>query len=144
MNAALIAGLFFTVVTLVITGYFILGSIPLLVLKHDTPLDGKFVRGFFNTYYLLALPVLMATALSYAFAGRYVLAAGAAVLALLAFVLRSQIIAGMDAIRARIETTGSQAIRHFRQLHTTAIALNIAQLAVMVWGLIALSMQMRG
>lgn len=144
MNAALIAGLFFTVVTLVITGYFILGSIPLLVLKHDTPLDGKFVRGFFNTYYLLALPVTVATALSYAVAGRYVLSAGAAVLALLAIVLRRQIIAGMDALRAQIETSGSQAITRFRQLHVAAIALNIAQLAVMVWGLIALSMQMRG
>jgi hypothetical protein len=28
-----------------------LGSVPLLVLTHDTPLDARFVRGFFNTCY---------------------------------------------------------------------------------------------
>ena len=38
----MIAALFFTVVLLVMTTYFIMGSIPLLVLKHDTPLDARF------------------------------------------------------------------------------------------------------
>ena len=51
MSAPLIAALFFTVALLVTTAYFILGSVPLLILKHDTPKDSRFVRGFFNTYY---------------------------------------------------------------------------------------------
>lgn len=43
--------MFFTVALLVTTAYFLLGSVPLLVLKHDTPLDSRFLRGCFNTYY---------------------------------------------------------------------------------------------
>ena len=52
MSIPLIAALFFTVTLLVTTAYFILGSIPLLILKHDTPRDARFVRGFFNTCYI--------------------------------------------------------------------------------------------
>ena len=29
--------------------------LPLLVLSHDTPLDARFVRGYFNVYYRAAL-----------------------------------------------------------------------------------------
>ena len=35
----MIAALVFTVALLVTTAYFIMGSIPLLILKHDTPVD---------------------------------------------------------------------------------------------------------
>ena len=90
MSAAMIAALFFTVALLVTTTYFILGSIPLLVLKHDTPLDAHFVRGFFNIYYRAAVVTAGATSISYAFAGRPALATGAAALALLAVFLRKQ------------------------------------------------------
>ena len=64
MSAALIAALFFTVALLVTHAYFLMGSVPLLVLEHDTPMDARFVRGFFNTYYLAAVVTAGATALS--------------------------------------------------------------------------------
>ena len=48
MSAALIAALVFTVALLVTTAYFMMGSLPLLILKHDTPVDARFIRGFFN------------------------------------------------------------------------------------------------
>ncbi len=83
MSAALIAALIFTVALLVTTAYFLMGSLPLLILKHDTPMDSRFVRGFYNTYYLAAMSTAGATALSYAIAGRFALAAGPAALALL-------------------------------------------------------------
>ena len=51
MSASLIAALFFTVALLVVKAYFLLGSVPLLVLNHDTPLNSSFVRSFINTYY---------------------------------------------------------------------------------------------
>ena len=54
MSGAMFIALCFTVALLVTTAYFIMGSIPLLVLKHDTPLDASFVRGFFNLYYRAA------------------------------------------------------------------------------------------
>lgn len=51
MTAAGVAALFFTVVLLVTTAYFLMGGLPLLVLQHDTPLDGRFIRRFFDIYY---------------------------------------------------------------------------------------------
>ncbi|MEJ8836422.1 hypothetical protein [Ramlibacter sp. AN1133] len=133
----MIAALFFTVALLVTTTYFILGSIPLLVLKHDTPMDSRFVRAFFNIYYVAAITTASATAISYAFAGRLGLATGAAGLALLAVVLRRMIIPKMDALGAQIQSNAIEAIPGFRRTHVTAIAINIGQLAAIVWSLAA-------
>lgn len=68
MSSALIAAMFFTVALLVTTAYFITGSIPLLVIKHDTPLDARFVRGFFHVYYVCAFATASATAIRFALA----------------------------------------------------------------------------
>lgn len=143
MSAALIAALCFTVVLLVITAYFLMGSVPLLVLKHDTPLDSRFVRGFFNTYYLAAICAASATAFGFALAGRLVFAAGAAGLALLAIFLRRTVIPKMDALRAQIQVSEADAIAGFRRMHVMAILVNVAQLVVIVSSLLALSAQMK-
>lgn len=143
MSPALVAALLFTVALLVITAYSLMGSVPLLILKHDTPLDSAFVRGFFNTYYLVAMLTASATALSYAFAGRLVFAAGAATLALLTTILRRTVIPKMDALRAEIQVSQTTAIQAFRRLHVIAISLNLGQLVLTVWSLVALSSQMR-
>jgi hypothetical protein len=143
MSAALASALFFTVALLVTTTYFLLGSLPLLVLRHDTPLDSRFVRGFYNTYYLAALTTASATALTYALAGRAVIAAGAAALALLAAVMRRTILPKMDSLRTQIQDGRTVAIPAFRRIHVTAILVNLAQLVLIVWTLIAVSMQSR-
>ena len=132
----MIAALFFTVMLLITTAYFIMGSIPLLVLKHDTPVDARFVRGFFDIYYKAALITASATSISYAFVGRSTLAIGAAGLAVLSIVLRNQIIPKMDALGAQIQSNFMDAIPGFRRTHMTAIAINIAQLVVIVWSLV--------
>eukprot|EP01041_Mallomonas_annulata_P019726 gene19726-39184_t len=49
------AALLSTVALLAVTAYFLLGSVPLLVLKHDNPMDARFIRSFYITYYRLAL-----------------------------------------------------------------------------------------
>lgn len=139
MSAALFAAMFFTVALLVTTAYFIMGSLPLLVLKHDTPLDARFVRGFFNLYYRAAFVTATATAISFLFAGRPGIAAGAAALAVLAVVLRRQVIPKMDALGAQIQSDYMDAIPGFRKTHLTAIAINMAQLVAIVWTLIAFS-----
>src|SRR6478735_9790954 len=136
MPASMIAALFFTVALLVTTLYFILGSIPLLILKHDTPLDARFVRGFFNIYYRCAVVTAGLTCLSYGLAGRPTLSAGAAALAVLAIVLRKQIIPKMEQLGAQIQSNEAHAIPGFRKTHVTAILINIAQLVVIVWSLI--------
>ena len=141
MSAALIAALFFTVALFVVTAYFLMGSVPLLILKHDTPLDSRFVRGFFNTYYLAATFTASATGLSYAFAGKAAFAAGAAALALLATVLRRKVIPRMDALRQKIDASAADAVAEFRRLHVTAIVVNLAQLVLIVWSLTTLTLQ---
>lgn len=141
MSAALIAALFFTVALLVTHAYFLLGSVPLLILKHDTPMDARFVRGFFNTYYLAAMSTASATAVSCALAGRLALAAGAAALALLATILRRKVIPKMDSLRAQFQVSGPSAIPAFRRIHVAAILINLAQLVLIVWSLIAASLQ---
>ena len=143
MSAALIAALVATVVLLVITAYFLMGSVPLLVLRHDTPLDARFIRGFYNTYFSGATVSASATALGYAFAAQAGYAAGAAALALLAILLRRTVIPKMDALLALIAVTEPDAIAGFRRLHVTAILINTAQLVLIVWSLIALSIQLK-
>ena len=120
-----------------------MGSVPLLILKHDTPMDARFVRGFFNTYYLAAMFTASATAVSYAFAGRLAFATGATALALLATVPRREVISKMDSLRARIQVGDTSFIPAFRRIHVTAILVNLAQLALIVWSLIAASLQSR-
>jgi hypothetical protein len=139
MSAALIAALFFTVALLVTTAYFILGSVPLLILKHDTPKDSRFVRGFFNTYYLAAMFTASSAAVSYAFAERPLIAAGAAALALLAVLLRRQVVAKMEALGSQIQSGGTDAIPGVRRTHVFAILVNLAQLVLIVWSLTAFS-----
>jgi hypothetical protein len=141
MTAALIVALFFTVALLVTTAYFLLGSVPLLILKHDTPLDSRFVRGFFRIYYLAAMVTASATAVSYAFAGRLVFAAGAAGLAVLAVVLRRHILPRMELLGAQIQTSDPTAIAGFRRTHLTAILVNVLQLVLIVWSLVALPLR---
>jgi hypothetical protein len=143
MSAALILALFFTVALLAITAYFIMGSVPLLILKHDTPMDSRFVRGFFNTYYRAAIFTAGATAVSYALAGRPVFAAGAAVFALLAIVLRRLVIPKMDSLHAKLQVGETNAIPRFRRVQVTAILVNLAQLVVTVWSLVEVSVQMK-
>ena len=139
MSAAIIVALFFTVALLVNTAYFIMGAIPLLILRHDTPLDARFVRGFFNVYYRTAFVTASGTALSYAIAGHPGVACGAAALALVALLLRRRVIPSMDALGSRIQGDFMDAIPGFRRLHLWAILINIAQLVAIVWSLIALS-----
>ena len=143
MPAALITALVFTVVLLVITAYFFMGSLPLLVLKHDTPMDSRFVRGFFKTYYLAVIFVAVAAASSYALAGRLALAIAAAAIGALAIALRLTIVARMDTLRLRIQDGDSNAIAGFRRMHLTAILVNLALLVGIVGGLIAVSVQMK-
>jgi hypothetical protein len=145
MFAAFIAALFFTVALIVTNGYFLMGSVPLLTLKHDTPLDGRFVRGFYDTYFLAAICTASPAAVSFALAGRSVFAVGTACLAALAVVLRLTLLPKMDQLRVRIQAHDNEAgaISEFRKLHITAILINLGQLVVIVWSLIALSMQMK-
>ena len=127
MSASLIAALVCSVILLVIAAYFLMGSVPLLILKYDTPLDARFVGGFFKLYFVATTYAALATA----------------ALALLAFGLRRVLVPLMAALVPRIQAREAGAVLAFRRLHAGLILVNLATLAVMVWSLIRLSMAMR-
>jgi hypothetical protein len=129
----------FTVALLVFTAYFLLGGLPLLVLKHDEPLDARFVRAFFNVYYKVAFWAAIGAAASYALWGRVVFAIGAAGIAILVTALRKNFLHAMEEVGARIEGSDAQPIRRFRRMHGAALLINVALLVVLVWGTIRLS-----
>lgn len=139
MSAAVYPAFFFTVVLLVTTAYFLLGGLPLLVLKHDVPLDARFIRGFFNVYYQCAFWAAVGACASFALWSRFAFAAGAAALAGVATLLRRSLLPAMEQLGARIEASDPEAIRRFRHVHGMALGINVAQLVVLVWGILQLS-----
>jgi hypothetical protein len=139
MALAIYPALGFTVAMLVTTAYFLMGGLPLLVLKHDTPLDARFVRAFFNLYYKLAFATSLGACVSYALWGKPLFAVGAAALLGATLVLRRTLIPAMQQLGSRIEGDDQRAIRDFRRVHIAALAVSLAQLALIVWGIIRLS-----
>ncbi|OYU92721.1 MAG: hypothetical protein CFE45_22225 [Burkholderiales bacterium PBB5] len=140
MSIAVYPALLFTVALLVTTAYFLMGGLPLLVLDHDTSLDARFVRGFFNLYYKAAFVTAVGAALSYAVLGRDGFALGAAALAAGVVLLRRQLIPAMDQLGAQIPASGVVAIRRFRRVHAAALLINLLQLVLLVWALLQLSL----
>ncbi len=125
----LIVALVCTVALLVWMGFFMMGSLPLLVLKHDTPLDSRFIRGLFNVYYLAIMITATIGAVSYALAGRPAIALALACVSALGFAGRFWLVSRMDLVRSTMTADDSLAIRRFRRLHITGMLLNVALLA---------------
>ncbi len=140
MSSAIYGALFFTVALLVTTAYFLMGGLPLLILKHDTPLDARFVRGFFNVYYKAAMITALGAAASYGLWGRFGFAIGAAGLAGIAVLLHRHLMPAMQFLDGQIQANDDSAIRRFRRLHSTALLINLAQLVVVVWSTTQLSL----
>lgn len=134
MSPAGYAALFFTVVLLVTTAYFLMGGLPLLVLKHDTPVDERFVRRFFEIYYKAALFAAVGASISYAFWGRPLFAIGTAAIAGIALLLRGKFVPAMEHLGAQMQANDAQAVQAFRKLHSTALLMNLTQLIALVWG----------
>lgn len=144
MSPAIYGVFFFTVVLLVTTAYFLLGGIPLLVLRHDVPLDAKFIRGFFNLYYRSVFWAAVGVAVSFAFWGRPAFAVGAVSISVTATLLRTYLLPALQLRGAQIEAAHDGAVQRFRRLHALALLVNLAQLVGVVWALIHLSKSMAG
>ena len=128
--------LIFTVAMLAVTAYFLFGSIPLLILKHDNNMDSKFIRSFYITYFKFAIVVSTAAAISYAAAFRPIQALGAFAIAILTLVLRFKLIPQLDQRGSEIrEDRNIMAIPEFRKIHIYAITLNFAQLITVLGSL---------
>lgn len=132
--------IFFTVVLLVTTAYFLMGGLPLLVLQHDTPVDGRFVRRFFEVYYQAAIVGAAGGGLSYALWGRWAFALGMGAMAVAAVQLRRRIVPAMASLAARIQAQDVAAVAGFRRLHAMALLVNLLQLVLLVWGITQISL----
>ena len=133
------AALFLTIPLLICMGYFFMGSLPLLVLNHDSPLDSRFIRGFFNTYYIAVICTASIATISYALAGHLAFSMGMVAITALAFVLRKLVLPHMDGLRIRIEREDPTAIPEFRRIHIAGMLVNFVQLVALVWGLFQFS-----
>jgi len=140
MGAGIYPALFFTVAMLVTNAYFLMGGLPLLILQHDTPLDARFVRGFFRVYHQAALATAAGACLSFALWGRPAFAAGAAACVLVALALRRTLLPAMQALGEQIADGDAPAIRRFRRLHLAALSINLVQLVVVVWAITRLTL----
>ena len=119
------------VLLLVWMGFFMLGSLPLMILKHDTPLDARFIRGLFDVYYKAVIVVAAAGTLAYAVAGRPVMTTALASVGVVALASRRGILSRMDRLRATMTPDDHARIRRFRRLHVLGMGLNVAQLAAL-------------
>lgn len=140
MSPAAIAALFFTVVLLVTTAYFLMGGLPLLILQHDTPVDQRFIRRFFDVYYKAAVFAATAASISYALWGRVPFVIGMAAIAVLVLLLRRKLLPAMERLGATMQTADTGAIKAFRRLHSVALLVNLAQLVALVWGVTRISL----
>ena len=127
--------LFFTIALLAVTFYFLMGSVPLLVLKHDNPVDSRLIRSFYMTYFKIAFITATATAASQAVAARPVFAVGATAIAILTLMLRVKFIPKMALLGTQIHANDIVAIPAFRKIHKAAILINSAQLVTILGSL---------
>jgi hypothetical protein len=136
---AIYPSLFFTVVLLVTQAYFLMGGLPLLVLQHDTPLDGRFIRRFFEIYCKTAIYGAAGACLSYAAWGRPLFALGTAAIGGAAFVFWRTAVPKLERLGAQIQANDPAAIKKFRQVHTAALLTILLQLVFLVWGVTRIS-----
>ncbi len=132
-----------TVALLVWMGFFMMGSLPLIVLKHDTPQDARFIRGLFNVYYAAITTTAAVGALSYGLAGRMGIALAFGCMAGLGLVGRHGIVARMDRLRHTMTADDTAAIRQFRRLHITGMLVNVLLIAVYCVGMVRVSIAER-
>jgi len=136
----LIVALIATIVLLVWMGFFMMGSLPLLILKHDTPVDSRFIRGLFNVYYLAIMAAAAVGALSSALAQRFIIALALSCVGGIGFAGRAWFVSRMDIVRSTMTADDSAAIRQFRRLHIAGMLLNVALLAAVCFGLTRISL----
>lgn len=142
MTPAAYGALFFTVALLGTTAYFLMGGLPLLILKHDVPLDARFIRSFFTLYYRLAFWTSIGASLSFALWGRLGFALGAVFITAATVLLRKHLLGAMLRLDEQVQAGLQGAVGNFRRVHALALSVNAVVVILIVWGLMRLSMQM--
>ena len=126
----LVVELISTVGLLTWMGFFMMSSLPLPILKHDTAMDARFICGLFSIYYVGRMSVATAGALIHAISGRYGIALGVGCMAMIGFAGRRWLVGRMDTLRSTMTADDVVVIRQFRQLHIMGMVLNVLLLGV--------------
>lgn len=124
-----------TVFLLMSLGFSVLSSTPLLILKHNVPMDSRVIRQVFHYSYRLVTVMASASSLAFALAGRPWLFFAMACIAIIALTLYRVVLSRMDSLRTTMHDGDTAAISRFHKLHGTGIALNLAQLGLLAWGI---------
>jgi hypothetical protein len=137
MPVALVFALIATVVLLGTMAYFLMGSAPLLLLRHESPVDALVVRGYFDASYRCTAAAALGAAVAFAFTRHTGLAAGGVALVVASLALRRAVVPGLDALRGRLQAGEAGAVRAFRRRHAAAIGANLVVLIATVATLVA-------
>lgn len=121
-----------TVAMLISMGFFFLGSLPLLILKHDKPMDARFIRCVFNTHYVATVGIATIATVGRFQSGQAAMAAFMALVGAIALTGRMQIVKRMDALRSQRRATGAMQVPAFRRLHILGMAVNATLLICFV------------
>lgn len=123
---------------LAVTTYFLFGSIPLLILRHDNPMDSKFIKSFYMTYFKIALTVTTGATITYALANKFSMVMVALAVGYTTIMLRKKLISQMELHGSAIQGENFMAVPEFRKTHKSAIIINSLQLLAVLAGLIRL------
>jgi RecA/RadA recombinase len=124
-----------TVLLLMTLGFSVLGTTPLLVLKHVQPMDSRIIRQVFHYCYRLIAVVAIAACIGNALVDRQDVSFCAGAIAILELALHHWILIRMDALRVTMHDGDAQAVSNFRQLHAIGVFMNIALFSVAIWAI---------
>src|SRR4051794_30827248 len=120
-----------TVLLLMFLGFSVLGSTPLLILKHDVAMDSRVVRQVLHYCFRLITFAAGVGSAAYAFAGRPFMSLGLACITAIALFMHDWLLNRMDALRTTMHDGDTAALARFRKLHIAAIVLNGTQLVAL-------------
>jgi hypothetical protein len=103
-------------------------------------MDSRVVRQVFHYCYRLVTVVAVAASMGHALEGRPLLSLCTGAIALMALALHPWLLIRMDALRVTMHDGDSAAVRRFRELHVTGVAMNFVQLAAAIWAVTQLKL----
>jgi hypothetical protein len=121
-----------TVLLLMSLGFSVLGTTPLLVLKHLQPMDARVIRQVFHYCYRMVALLALAACLGNALEDRMALSVYTGFIALWVLVLHRWMLARMDALRTLMQAGASDAVRRFRFVHALGVLMNMALFALAI------------
>lgn len=124
--------LFAMIIVLLPMGYLLLAAPAFLLVKLDIQAVGLLLRAMFNGYFLTLIVTSVVATIVVALDGRFTLAIGTGLIAVLAIASRRWFLQQMDARLRDREAGDTDAPRRLRRLHWGGMLGNAAQLTAVI------------